>query len=235
MLGLRSAVASDAILLLGAVGIVLIVAGLLDGASAVAGVYARRVAPSTSRPALLLACRQMATMPSAVVRPGRFLTLGVLVAGGAAGMRSATLASLGQDDDPGGFFVESYRLVGILVSVSVLVAVVAMLVGVLEIVVARRRTLAATRAIGAPAHSAGLAVLLSVVLPIAPVVVVAAIAGAVLGSGFIAAAGETPLAIPWGMALVYGVGVVVLSCLVLAPSLVVAARAGRVTELRTAA
>lgn len=216
----------------GALSVVLVVTGLLDAGEAAASSLADIVAPRTSRATVLLAARHVQATPRAMTRSGRFLVIACLVGGIAAGAGSTTLAARAVDVE---FFSQSYALVGVLIAIAVGVGALALLVGVVEVIVTRRRLASATRAVGAPPGAVGRAVVLAAIAPVAPAVVLAWLAGAVAGGSSMSRGMGSPVSVPWGWIVVCGLVTVLLLALLLTPAFVASRRMARVTELRTAA
>lgn len=222
-------------------------AGLVLGNAALAAGIGGFVAPRARRPALLIAARRLAADPFGASRAFGALLLTVLIGAGAQGVRANILAST----DPGTtFYRDTLDLVNLVIVVAVVVASLGLLVVAAEGIVARRRSLAALTAAGTPVGVLRRAVLAEVLLPLVPMAVLAATAGAfaargLLGTTFIqyeySATGQvlaelvTSIPVPWTELGVLVAGTVLVTLLVSSVALLFLRRSTDPAELRAAA
>lgn len=168
-----------------------------------------RVAVASGRADLLLAGRRMA---GGQRRGASRLTLllGCLIGGGALVLRADALTMSAQVGDSGGFFDQTYALVLVALGLATTVSALGLLVGEVEGVVERRRSLATAVAAGVPRGVIARSVVLEAVVPVIPAVAVTTVVGAVLAHAYLVSVGSSEGGFPTANVLLF-VGVVSVS------------------------
>lgn len=227
---------------------VLSLAGLISGTAALASFIGKTLAPRTGRPALLIASRRLASAPHDASRANAALLAVVMLAAAVQSYRVNLL--LATADSGSDVYASAMALVTLTLFVGGIVAALGLLVGAVESVLTRRRTLAALVAAGTPRGVLRRAVLLEVLLPLTPAAVVATAAGALAARGLTGTTigiGGTVIApdgavvpptvvkvpVPWvelGTVAALAIALTALLTLAVMPLL---ARAVNATELRT--
>lgn len=210
-----------------AVGAVLVIVALVSAGSWLAARTGALVARRTGRPALLLAARRLQADPHGQGRALSGVVLAVLVASGAAVLRSATLHQQAPDDT---FYRSSYDLVDLALAVALVVAAAGLFVASCEAVLERRRSLASLWAAGVPLATLRTAVLLQALLPAAPALLLAVVAGTAASQVFAGAVnGPT---VPWLRLLAILAVALAAVCLSAFLTLPLLRRSAQPTELR---
>lgn len=173
--------ANTAIALLFLLLFVLSVSGLIMGTAALASALGGLLAPRTGRPALLIAARRLVAAPHDASRANAAVLAVVMVAAAVQGYRENLLIATANNDSD--VYATGTRMASLALLVAGTVAALGLLVGAVESVLTRRRTLAALVAAGTPRGVLRRAVLLEVLLPIAPAVLISTAAGALAARG----------------------------------------------------
>jgi hypothetical protein len=183
--------------------------GLLTSTSALSAGIGRLLAGRTRSPALLLAGRRLTAAPYQASRVNAALLFVVLLWAFTQGFRVQTLATTSSDDD---FYARTLNLINVGFAAGALIVAAGLLIGTIEGVISRRRTLAAMSAVGIPRRVLQRAVLAEAMMPLVPTVILAATAGilgargmfgssvrreSVADDGTAIAAHVTALPIPW--------------------------------------
>jgi hypothetical protein len=202
-------------------GVLLTVIGLLTSAAWLSGRTARIVARHTHRPALLLAARRLEADPYGQTRAMSTVLLCVLFASGVQIAVAQTLRPHNNDIDRQ-LYGSAFHLIDIAIGVAVVVAAFGLLVGTVESIIERQRSLSALVAAGTPQRTLGTAIFAQSILPMIPSVLLATVTGAALGTVFTNSSSDRALVIPWGslalvafLALAVPAGVIALSTPVL--------------------
>ncbi|WP_432543563.1 FtsX-like permease family protein [Kineococcus sp. SYSU DK002] len=161
--------------------------GLLLGTGAVAAAMGRVLVSRTRRPALLLAGRRLLAAPTTAARTHAALLIVVLLAALNQGVRANLLAA----PDAGSSYAQTLGLVDAAFVTATVIAAAGLVVGAVESVVSRRRVLAGMSATGVPRGTLAAAVLVEAVLPLAPPVVLAALAGVLGARGILGTTAHT--------------------------------------------
>jgi hypothetical protein len=167
-----------------AMGLVLVVVcatGLIIGGASIASVVGQYLAQRVSKPSLLIASRRMLAAPFTASRATTSVVLAVLIGSIVQGLRENFLLQYADPDDP--FYADTFRLVGFVLIVAIVLASASLLVVNAEAIVERRRTLAMLVASGTPRGVLARASLAEVVVPLVPTVLVAAAAGTLAARG----------------------------------------------------
>jgi hypothetical protein len=159
------------------------VVGLLGSAAWLAGQLARLVGRRTSRPTLLLAASRLEADPYGQTRATSAVLICVLIASAVEVMRAEVLAPGANVSDPK-FMASAYQVVDVAILIAVVAAAFGLVVGNVEAIMERRRSLAALVAAGTPPRTLRRAVFAQNMLPIVPTTVVATAAGACAGALF---------------------------------------------------
>ena len=243
-----SAGAAPAIALLFLLLFILSVFGLIMGTAALASSIGGLLAPRTGRPALLIAARRLMAAPHDASRANAAVLVVVMVAAAVQGYREHLLLATANNDSD--IYATGTSMASLALLVAGTVAALGLLVGAVESVLTRRRTLAALVAAGTPRGVLRRAVLLEVLLPLAPAVFISTTAGALAARGYFGTSVSTGGAIvsddgvlvpdtvvdvpvPWtelGLVAGLALGLTVLLTLAVMPLLT---RALDATELRT--
>ncbi len=152
--------------------------GLLMSTSALSNAIGTLLARGTRRPALLLAGRRLIAAPYQAGRANAALLFIVLLWAFTQGYRLQLLATVDSEND---FYERTLALVNVGFAAGALIAAAGLLIGTVEGVISRRRTLAAMSAVGIPRAVLHRAVLAEAILPLVPAVLLAAGAG-ILGA-----------------------------------------------------
>lgn len=166
--------------------VVLCAVGLLFGTAGLALVTGRLAARS-SRPALLIAGERLQADPWAAARSHAAMLLTALIGVGFVGVRRMMIDYLEAWPESfainSAFYTDGLNLTGLALLIGLSVTISGLVVGTVESVITRRRTLAALSATGVPRSVLSRAVLLETFLPLAPTIAVATACGlTVVGS-----------------------------------------------------
>ncbi|MBM6402778.1 hypothetical protein JQN72_00775 [Phycicoccus sp. CSK15P-2] len=134
------------------------------------------------------------------------LLLGCLMGGAALVTRDQASEQSARQGDIAGFFEQTYMLVLVGLGVATVMSALGVLVGEVESIVERRRSLASAVASGVPRSSIRRAVVVECLLPVVPAVVVTTSVGAVAAAGLVAAVDRSAV-LPWGPLLIFVAGV----------------------------
>jgi hypothetical protein len=240
--------AAPAIALLFLLLFLLSVTGLIMGTAALASMIGGIVAPRTGRPALLIAARRLRAAPHDASRANAAVLTVVMVAAAVQGYRENLL--LATANNTSDVYASGTYLASLALLVGGIVAALGLLVGAVESVLTRRRTLAALVAAGTPPAVLRRAVLLEILLPLTPAILVSTAAGALAARGLfgttVRASGEVVMAegpvvpvtmievpVPWvELGTVAGLALTLTALLTLAV-MPLLTRAVDATELRT--
>ncbi len=173
--------AAPAIALLFLLLFLLSVTGLIMGTAALASMIGGIVAPRTGRPALLIAARRLRAAPHDASRANAAVLTVVMVAAAVQGYRENLL--LATANNTSDVYASGTYLASLALLIGGIVAALGLLVGAVESVLTRRRTLAALVAAGTPTAVLRRAVLLEVLLPLTPAILVSTAAGALAARG----------------------------------------------------
>ncbi len=156
--------------------------GLIAGSAAIAAFIGNFAAARTGHPALLIAGRRLAATPFTTSRANAVILLAVLIGGITQGVR-ANILTFVQSEEP--FYAETLNLVNLVLAVGLVLATAGVLVNAVEGVVSGRQELAALTATGTPRRVLRRALFLESLLPLAPMTVLAAGAGALAARGIL--------------------------------------------------
>ncbi|MFD3451034.1 FtsX-like permease family protein [Streptomyces sp. NPDC058691] len=218
--------------------VVLSVVGVLYGSAGLA-LLTGRLAARSGRPALLIAGERLQADPWAGARAHGAVLLAVLAGAGFMGVRRLLIEYLTAprrfpySASDLAFYFDGLRLVGAGIVIAFAVAVGGLVVGAVESVVTRRRTLAALAAGGVPRGVLNRAALLETALPLVPAVVLATGCGLLAVAGWWKAVGlDSSYAFPLAEPLLAAVALPAAALLATAASLPLLRRTVHPAQLR---
>lgn len=160
--------------------VVVILVALLFGSASVSHLLGRVLAARPTSVAALIAARRMVADPWSASRATASVILAVLFGAGAAAFTME--ANLQRPDTA--FFASTFDVISVVVGVALLLGAAGLLVIQLESMMLRRRALAALAVAGVPRSMLVRAHLIETLLPVVPMVVLAAAVGTVAMRGF---------------------------------------------------
>lgn len=182
---------------------ILMLLGVVFFAAPASSLLGRLIAPRTRSGAGLLAARRMIRQPYGASRTLSCVGLVALVGGGVAVARPMTLADVAQNDGGSGsdnFYVQSFDAVTGVMWVGLVITMLGLLVILVESQLTRRRELAVLVAQGVQRGVLARATVLESVLPVIPLVVLSAAAGALAAAGlYTSQPYPYPLRLDWSL------------------------------------